>query len=67
MPFAKLHISGHNFGDLAETCYIPVFHHGLVKEQDSDAEKLVLIGNIFMQDYYVVYDMSPLERGQKYI
>merc|ERR1712032_1055999 len=28
---------------------------------------LVLIGNIFMKKYYVVYDMSPLEQDKDYI
>ena len=26
-----------------------------------------MVGNIFMQKYYLVYDMSPLENGHKYI
>jgi hypothetical protein len=38
-----------------------------LKENEKDSDKLLLIGNIFMEDYYIVYDMSPLEKGKDYI
>jgi len=64
IPFSEMYASGSNFGDTDKTCYIPVFNHG----QQGDVESnLVMIGNIFMQQYYFVYDQSPLAHGHKYI
>ena len=54
------------FGDSVNTCYVVVFKHGAEDMNTVDYD-LVLIGNIFMKDYYVVYDMSPLEKGKDYI
>ena len=67
IPYHKLHLSGNIFNDVAEHCYLPVFQHGLKKSDLVDYDQLVLMGNIFMQDYYVVYDMSPLDEDKKYI
>ena len=53
---------GNGEGD--DTCYLTVFDHGL---RGGDNEKLIIMGNIFMEQYYVVYDMSPLEHGADYI
>lgn len=52
-------VDGTYFGDTAKTCYIPVFYHGL--ERTDKDKKTVFVGNTFMQDYYVVYDMSQYE------
>jgi hypothetical protein len=41
-----------------DTCYLPVFDHGL---DDSENSSAIIIGNIMMDRYYVIYDMSPLE------
>lgn len=53
-----------NFGDNENTCYIPIFDHGLMGTEDSQT---VIVGNIFLEKYYLVYDMSPLEKGEDYI
>ena len=60
IPFSEMYVSGARFGDEKgdDACYIPVFNHG----QQGDVESnLVMIGNVFMQKYYFVYDASPLE------
>ena len=57
-------ITGLFFGDKASTCYLGVFDHGLNGFKDSDT---IIIGNIFTRNYYVVYDMSPLEYNEDYI
>ena len=49
-------VDGKHFGDTSDTCYIPIFNHGLTKTEDD--KKTVFIGNTFMQEYYVIYDMS---------
>ena len=54
-------ISGIFFGDTAETCYLGVFPTGFA---DSD---LVIVGNLFTRNYYLVYDMTPLEMDEDYI
>ena len=46
-------ISGSELGDSPDTCYLAVF-----KSQTKQTETWQL-GNVFMRDYYVVYDMSP--------
>ena len=50
--------SGIHFGGTDDQCVIPVFNHGLQDERDKNT---VFIGNTFMQEYYVVYDMSTLD------
>lgn len=50
-------VSGIHFKLVDTQCVIPVFPHQLTGEVELDT---VFIGNTFMQDYYVVYDMSPL-------
>jgi len=70
IKYNDLHMSGTEFGDEKgdNSCYIPVFAHGLTKEMDKDYDKLLIVGNIFMKDYYIVYDMTPLdENGEDYI
>jgi hypothetical protein len=54
-------VDGKNMQDKlmsGDSCYMPVFDHGLEDTEDSSA---IIIGNIFMDKYYIVYDMSPLE------
>jgi hypothetical protein len=57
-------VDGKHFGDTSDTCYIPVFHHGL--EGTEEHKKTVFIGNTFMQEYYVIYDMSQYD-SKKYL
>lgn len=54
-------IDGSNFND-PNTCYFPVFK-SLKGSQDT-----WYIGNLFINYFYLVFDMSPLdERGKDYI
>lgn len=53
-------MSGFFFGDSAETCYLTVFDHGMI---GTTASQTIIVGNLYMANYYVVYDMSPLEYG----
>jgi len=54
-------IPGDVFGDSSDTCYIPVFKSTL-------DDNTVYYGNIWMNYFYVVFDMSPLdEHNQDYI
>lgn len=49
---------------MPDTCHIPIFNSGLTRtDQDKDT---IWVGNVFMQDFYVVYDMSTWET-QKFI
>lgn len=41
-----------------EMCYLPVFNHGLTGIED---QQTIIMGNIILEKYYLVYDMSPLE------
>lgn len=50
-------ISGLNFGDTENSCYIPVFSSGLVIGVDY---RQIFVGNLFMQHYYTVFDQSGL-------
>lgn len=47
-------------GESRDTCYLTVFDHGLIGD---DNNKLIILGTLFMEKYYVVYDMSPLDLG----
>lgn len=49
-------VEGKHFNDFPDTCYVPIFNHGLTRT-DKD-KQTIYVGNVFMQDYYVVYDMS---------
>jgi len=57
-------LTGSYFGEGPLTCYLGVFDHGLRGYKDSET---IIIGNIFTKNYYLVYDMSPLELGEDYI
>ena len=57
-------VDGKHFSDTSSTCYIPVFNHGL--DRTDDDKKTIYVGNTFMQDYYVVYDMSQYD-SKKYL
>ena len=46
-----------------DVCYLALFNHGL----PSDKRDMVILGNLFLEKYYLVYDMSPLESGKEYI
>jgi hypothetical protein len=59
-----LKVPGSLMGDAQTKCYIPVFSHGLADPEDS---KVIIMGNIMMSKYYLVYDMSPLEQSKDYI
>ena len=43
-----------------------IFKHEAEQYKNVDFN-LILIGNIFMKKYYVVYDMSPLEHDKNWI
>ena len=54
--------SGEQFGDSKNQCYIPVFKSAETKQDTWH------IGNLFMQNYYTVFDMTPHdERGKNFI
>jgi hypothetical protein len=48
-------VDGKWFGDPGN-CWIPMFKHSLTR--DPNDQSTIWVGNVFMQDYYVVYDMS---------
>ena len=64
IPWSQFKWSGTWFGDKTSTCYIPIFNSNL---KVGSEKSTVLIGNIFMKKYYLVFDMSPLEKGRDYI
>lgn len=49
----------------SDVCYLTVFNHG----KGTDDDNLIIVGNLFMEKHYLVYDMSPLESpaNQDYI
>jgi len=59
-----MYISGEHFGGNQDECYVPVFSN---KRQKGSDVNLVYVGNLFLQSYYMVYDMSPLEKNLDYI
>ena len=54
-------ISGTEMGDeLGEgACYLGLFAHNLPNQLTRP--DLIYVGNLFLDRYYLVYDMSPLE------
>jgi hypothetical protein len=63
----RMMIDGSKFSDMPDTCYIPIFYSGVDStEQDKNT---IWVGNVFMQNYYVVYDMSNYveETGAGYL
>merc|ERR1711998_152620 len=55
-------VTGTAFGDSPNTCYLSIF-----KSKKADQTTWYL-GNLFMTEYYVVYDATPKdERGENYI
>jgi len=52
-------VPGSKMNTLKDVCYIPVFNHGLDGPKDGQT---IIMGNIMLQKYYMVYDMSPLEK-----
>ena len=62
MDLENLFISGSKLGDTDLTCYLPIF-----KASDDNSDTWIL-GNLIMQDYYVVFDMTPFdERNETFI
>ena len=55
-------VDGKWFAD-PNTCWIPIFNHG-VQRTDEDTNT-IWVGNVFMQDYYVVYDMSQYDEEKQ--
>jgi hypothetical protein len=54
-------ISGDTLGDSVDTCYLPVF-------QSNYDDGTIYVGNLFMNYFYMVFDMSPYdEHNQNYI
>ena len=62
LEYSDFFNSGIFFGESvsSNTCYLVIFKHEAEKFKNVDFN-LIMIGNIFMRRYYVVYDMSPLE------
>lgn len=55
-------ISGEDFGDYANTCYLPVFRSELDKPQTW------FLGSQMVNRYYIVLDQTPKEeKGKEYI
>ena len=61
MDLSKLLIPGQNVGGKIGQCYIGMFSSKSI-EMDT-----WYIGNIVMEEYYVVYDATPAEQGQDWI
>jgi len=57
-----MRIPDEELGLTGNDCYIPVFNHNYARENKS-----IIIGNILMKMYYLVFDMSPLETGNNYV
>jgi len=54
-------IRGDVLGDSPNTCYLPVF-------QSNYDDNTIYVGNLFMNYFYMVFDMSPYdEHNQPYI
>jgi len=53
----ELYISGLEFGENDNKCYIPVFKHGAT----ASIKNLIMVGNTFFSKYYVVFDQSTLK------
>jgi len=58
----NMRIPDDDIGLKGDDCYIPVFNHNYAREGET-----IILGNIIMKKFYVVYDMSPLESGNNYI
>lgn len=55
-------IPGSQLGDTDDTCYLPVFR------SDQTAQDTWYVGNLFMNYFYMVFDMSPYdEKNMTYI
>ncbi len=52
-------ISGDQLGDSANTCYLPVF------KSDQGAQDTWFVGNLFLNYFYIVFDMSPFDEQAK--
>jgi len=59
-------LTGDLLEDSKDKCFVPVFDHNLGGAEDSNT---VIMGNLMLSKYYMVYDMSPLEpeNGKDYI
>ena len=57
MDLRKLMISGTPLGGTANQCYFAIFSSSEI-EQDT-----WYLGNIIMEDHYIVYDATPAEQG----
>jgi len=55
MDLSKLMIPGHHLGGTSNQCYFGIFSS---KEIEQDTWYL---GNIIMEDHYIVYDATPAE------
>ena len=55
----NLKLPGEELKHPGNYCYMPVFSHGLTGTEDSQT---IIMGNIILERYYLVYDMSPLEK-----
>jgi hypothetical protein len=64
LPAERMLVDAKLMGDDRDYCYVPVFDHGLSDTADS---QVIVVGNLFMERYYFVYDMSPLEYNEDYI
>ena len=63
----QLYISGDHFGGNKDECYIPIFNNKKHRKESEAALPAIYLGNIFLEKYYMVFDMSPLEKDLEYI
>ena len=56
-------ISGTELGFSANRCYLPVFQSASSNPHSNNW----YLGNIFMKNYNIIFDMSPLEENKGYL
>ena len=56
----ELFISGVEVGSSADRCYVPVF-----RSSPPNPQTEWYFGNLFMKNYYIAFDMSPLDEKDK--
>jgi len=57
----QLMISGNLVGDSSDSCYIPIF------KSENTEKDVWYLGNLFMNNYYMVFDQTPADRGEDYL
>jgi hypothetical protein len=60
-------VPGTEFNDVEDSCYLAIFKNTGAVNSGVGANSWY-VGNIFMKEYYVVYDMTPRdERNEDFI